>query len=466
MKYKIVSKKKFNIHKEINLTFISIILFLFIKIKFYAYTFMVINMKYYLVGIKGSAMASLAKLLLDLGHDVTGVDYKEDYYTLDSKALGIKVDTFNEVNLNNDCFYIIGNAFANHSLTKYIINNYDKYEYYPKFIDKLFNLPKVAISGSHGKTTTTKLVASLSNETCNYIVGDGSGGGNQLAKFFVFEACEYKETFLNYYPQILVITNIDFDHPDYYDSVDDVFDSFNKMAQQSEMIIYNGDDKYCQKLDVYNKISFGFNKDNDLYCEYKLKENGYDLSLFYNKNNVNFFLPFLGEHMIYDFLAAYAVLHLQGLSDEVIQRRLFNFELPKRRLQTYLHNTNAVICDYAHHPAEIKAVYNTLCLQFKDNKKIIIFEPHTNTRTITFKKEFKDILELFDEVYLSHIFSSVREIIDISSEKYIYDFMNFPMYTDNIKDKLLNLENTVICFIGAGNIDLKFNQFILELEKM
>ncbi len=421
-------------------------------------------MKYFLVGIKGSAMAALAKILYDLGHVVIGVDYEENYYTTEDMDKNIKIYNISEMVYDEEYFYVIGNAFTKHEVTKKIIKGGYKYQYYPKFLNSLFDCINIAISGTHGKTTTTTMLSCMT-EKASYLIGDSNGHGEKDSEYFIYEACEYKDTFLNYFPDILVVMNIDFDHPDYFNTIDDVYKSFSKIAEQSKMIIYNGDDKYASKLNVFNTISFGFEEDNDVCVKYDLLENGYRLYIKYYTEEDEFYLNYFGEHMIYDFLAAYTVLRYIGFDNNYIKENINKIVLPRRRMETTSFDSMDVICDYAHHPNELISFYNGISLKYEDYKKIIVFEPHTNTRTIKFKREFKKVLNLFDECYLTDIFSSVREKDDDYLKSTFYDFMEMKKYSEIIKDKLIGETEAVICFVGAGNVDLKYKDFILTKKQ-
>ena len=172
-------------------------------------------MEFYLVGIKGAAMSSLANILVDLGHSVSGVDYEKKHFTQANLRSFIHIEKFEDVTLDKRYFYIIGNAFKLHELSLKIIKDYN-YSYYPDFINNFFNMKKIGISGSHGKTTTTSLIGQMSNKMITTLSGDSCGFGKKDSEYFVFEACEYQNTFLNYDMDYLVILNIDYDHPDFF----------------------------------------------------------------------------------------------------------------------------------------------------------------------------------------------------------------------------------------------------------
>ena len=155
-------------------------------------------MKYYLVGIKGSGMAALANILVDLGHVVYGVDVREVFFTDEIINPKCIVEYFDDYQLKPDFFYIIGNSFRHAEITQMIKKKNYSYLNYPEFIEKFFTMKKIGVSGSHGKTTTTNFISIMHDKKLNVLVGDGNGKGDKDAEYFLFEACEYQNNFLNY----------------------------------------------------------------------------------------------------------------------------------------------------------------------------------------------------------------------------------------------------------------------------
>ncbi|MDE6660449.1 MAG: hypothetical protein K2J93_01330, partial [Anaeroplasmataceae bacterium] len=169
-------------------------------------------MLFYLVGIKGSALSALAKILSKQGHIVRGVDVEEDFYTMNSKY-PIRIESFSNMKLKNCYFYIIGNAFLKHSVTEYIQNMGYRYMTYPEFLNDHFKDKRwISISGTSGKTTTTKMISTLLPYSTS-LIGDGSYSYG-TEDYFILESCEYRNTFLNYHPYISLILNVNYDHID------------------------------------------------------------------------------------------------------------------------------------------------------------------------------------------------------------------------------------------------------------
>lgn len=401
-------------------------------------------MHFYLIGIKGSGMSALAKILYDQGHKVLGVDI-DDYFYTQNDFIDIKIESFSKMNLNKNYIYIIGNAYKAHSVSSFIINSGYKYYYYADFIKHYFKEYKfIAITGSHGKTTSTKMLSSLIDSS--YLIGDGTGSGKNKENFII-EACEYKDTFLTYNPNISLVLNIDYDHPDYYKNIEQYIESFKKFIYNSELCIVNGDDKNIRKIIDNSIITYGLNDNNDVIFEYEI----------INKNTIvkildeKFIIPYPGLHYAYNFVGVYLIAKLYDLHDNEIKNKILNFKLPKRRLEHKTINNIDVIFDYAHHPTEITCVYNTLKEIYQNKKIIAVFQPHTISRSIALKKEFKMALDLFDHAYLVKTFTSARENSDDVMENEIFNYWGYKVLSINEISNILSNENVYI-FLGAGDI--------------
>lgn len=424
--------------------------FFMVKNGFNAYNLLVIFM-YYLVGIKGSGMASLAQILRDLGYKVTGCDVEGDFYTCDGLS-GIEIDSLENIKYDDNYVYIIGNLYFNSDISKVIKGKYEYYSY-PFFVNNLFDCINIAISGTHGKTTTTKFLSCLL-PNASYLIGDSEGYGME-GDYFIYEACEYKDNFLNYTPDILYVGNIDYDHPDYFKDIDDTFKSFNELSKRVKILITNGDDKIALNLESKNKITFGFNNTNDCVGNYEIIDGGYLLKIKYKNEDIEIKYPYYGKHMIYNFLGVYTILRTLGISNKYIVDNIDKLTLPKRRSATKMIGTNYYICDYAHHPNEILSFYKGIVENplFKGLFKVAIFEAHTISRLQTYIMEYKNVLSKFDDCYIYDIFTSPREKASAETKEKLYTALGFKRYYE-----LPRLSNSVICFLGAGNIDCEFNK--------
>ncbi len=408
-------------------------------------------MKYFFIGIKGSGMAGLAILLKDLGNEVVGSDIGDYIYTEDELLeKGISIYNENEFRFDKSYTYIIGNAKRS-TLEAGVVYEQDyEYYYYNEFLNKLELGEKIVITGTHGKTTTCSLLAQVLNDS-SYVIGDGSGRGKSDSKYFILEGCEYRENFLNYDDiGILVVTNIDFDHPDYYLDIDDTINSFQKIVNKSRTIIINGDFENTQKLKG-NHITYGFSKSNDYILEHKNNS----LVIRCKSGLVKEYITNIyGKHNLYNLGAALVV------SDVIDKRRkIYNFtslKLPKRRMNEYFIGSNILIDDYAHHPEELSNLIMAVKEKYYGRQIITLFQPHTCSRVKTFLNEYNKILQNSGIYYYFDIFTSARE-----KYEYIEEFETHKnrLKNNNI-DFLLDLNNSVILFVGAGDVSKYLKEYI------
>lgn len=420
--------------------------------------------KFHLVGIKGTGMTSLASILQDLGYYVTGSDYEEDYFT--SKVLKerkIKVLLFDKNNIVDNTTYISSSCYLedNEEIKEILDKNYPLF-YYHDFLEYFFKGIRIGVSGSHGKTTTTTFLANFF-PSATYLIGDGTGSGIKDYKYFIYEACEYKNHFLSYSNDYLIINNIDLDHPDFFKTIEDVVSSFQKAANKSKSIIVNGDDENCLKIKHSNVTTFGLKDHNDIRARILQKYNyGYDLEIYINGQEkiYTYYLPFPGLYMIYNFLAAFTTCFLNGLDLDLIQSKLLTFKNAKRRMEEISYYDNVLIDDYAHHPTEIKALIKAVRQKYPTKKVVVLFQPHTYSRTILLAEDFKNTFIDVDEFYIDHTFTSKRENFNDELEKKVLDiFNNGKKFTNNTTEYLKKYRNSVIIFLGAGNINKYIQQF-------
>jgi UDP-N-acetylmuramate--alanine ligase len=417
---------------------------------------------YHFVGIKGSGMSALAQVLHDMDYKVQGSDVEKYFFT--QKALEdsqIKIMPFNSENIHEGMEVIAGNAFPD---THEEIEQAQSLELpitrYHKFLgDFMQKFTSVAVTGAHGKTSTTGLLAHVMRgaKPTSYLIGDGTGKGEKDAKYFVFEACEYRRHFLSYYPDYAIMTNIDFDHPDYFANIDDVFEAFQEMAMQVKKgIIACGDDEQLQKIQAKVPVLFyGFAEENDFQARNIVKEpSGTTFDVFVrNEFYATFTINTFGDHSILNALSVIALCHYEDIDPEKVQERLASFEGVKRRFSEKQLGGQILIDDYAHHPTEIKATVDAARQKFPDREIIAVFQPHTFTRTQTFLTDFADSLSEADKVYLCEIFGSARENHGKLSIKDLQNKIDGSMIIqeDNTSPLLVH-ENGVLIFMGAGDI--------------
>ena len=426
------------------------------------------NQVYHFVGIKGSGMSSLALVLHEKGYDVQGSDVEEYFFTQrDLEKAEIKILPFNAENVTEDMVIIAGNAFPDtheelvraQELGAEVIRYHD---FIARFIEPYTS---IAVTGSHGKTGTTGLLAHILTgiKPTSFLIGDGTGHGDPNAEFFAFEACEYRRHFLAYSPDYIIMTNIDFDHPDYYESIEDVFSAFQTMANQAKKGIFAyGDDEYLRKLTAKVSIYYyGLNDNDDIQAKnVKRTTKGSSFDVYYKNESIGHFeLPAFGEHNILNSLGVIAAAYFEGLDMNKVAEEMSSFQGVKRRFSEKKVNDMIIVDDYAHHPAEIRATIDGARQKYPEKEIIAVFQPHTFTRTVALMDEFAEALDLADAVYLCDIFGSAREkqgnvkIEDLGSK---IEKGGSVIKEDNVSP-LLDYENAVIVFMGAGDVQ-KFEQ--------
>lgn len=409
-------------------------------------------MLFYFIGIKGTGMSSLANVLVDLGHQVRGVDYNKKCFTEATLRQNIVLETFDNYNLPSDAFYIIGNIFKHSDIVTTLDNMGYKHMDYPVFIESFFKMKHVGIAGSHGKTTTALFTAYLDGKKSNLIIGDGTGFGVKKSKYLILEACEYRNTFLNYSYDYLAITNIDYDHPDFFKTEAEYVYAFQKAALKAQTLIYNYDDPNLRKIIHKNKVSFGF-KDG---AKVKIKVNEANtITLILDDNIYTFDVPFVGIHLAYDFAASFILSYLMGNNIKDIIERSKKLVLPKRRLNEKIVGENIIVDDYAHHPTEIRASISALRLKYPGKKLLCVFEPHTYTRTEKFLKDYINALKGADEVYIMPVFSSVREAGKESNPLLDEEasFLSYDLKTLKAK------KGYIILYMGAGDVSFEVKKW-------
>ncbi|MDZ5472554.1 UDP-N-acetylmuramate--L-alanine ligase [Bacillus sp. 31A1R] len=422
---------------------------------------------YHFVGIKGSGMSALAQVLHDMDYHVQGSDYEKHFFTqVALEQLGIKILPFQKENIQPGMTVIAGNAYpdSHEEIEEAMKLGLPVVRYHRFLGDFMQNFTSVAVTGAHGKTSTTGLLSHVMRgaKPTSYLIGDGTGKGDKDAEYFVFEACEYRRHFLSYFPDYTIMTNIDFDHPDYFANIEDVFSAFQEMAWQVKKgIIACGDDEQLQKIQAKVPVLFyGFGEENDFQARNIVKSTeGTTFDVFVrNTFYESFSIPTYGDHNVLNALSVIALCHYEDIDSEIIKNELMSFEGVKRRFSQKTVGSQVLIDDYAHHPTEIKVTIDAARQKYPDRDVIAVFQPHTFTRTQTFLEEFADSLNLADKVYLCEIFGSARENHGkLSIEDLKEKITNAEIISEEDTSVLKKHENSVILFMGAGDIQ-KFQE--------
>ncbi|CAN5136239.1 UDP-N-acetylmuramate--L-alanine ligase [soil metagenome] len=457
--------------------------------------------KIHFVGIKGVGMTPLAIIAHEAGGVVTGSDVAETFITdhaLQKAGISVFSEFSSEHSSTADLVITTGahGGFTNPEVSAAREKNIPiltQGQAVGEFMHgEIFGrtFTGVSVAGSHGKTTTTAMIATMLSENKkdpSYIIGTSEIASLPLpghfgkGQVFVAEADEYATEpiadktpkFLWQHPRFLVITNIELDHPDIYASVEDVraaFLSFAKQLPESGVLIVCGDNPQVQLLlKEYsgNMITYGLSPKNDFVLS-RVSVSG-EQTFFWVENKGatlgQFVLKQSGEHNCLNALAALIVSQELGLSLDECKKGLLAFTGTKRRMELLGSTKDGTIVmdDYAHHPTEIMSTLKAVRLSYPKHRIITIFQPHTYSRTKTLFTEFGKAFFGTDTLLLMDIFGSAREEIDlsISSEKLAHEIKKSfisVVYTPKEKDVLEYLSsqklthNTIIITMGAGNV--------------
>jgi UDP-N-acetylmuramate--alanine ligase len=442
------------------------------------------------VGIGGIGMSAIAEVLLQLGYEISGSDVSDSDVVDKLKNLGAKIYIgHKEENFPNDGILVYSSAIPkdNPEYCKALRLNRPIMRRAEILADLMRLKKSIAIAGSHGKTTTSGMVATIfaeANLNPTYIIGGvisalGNHARAGTGDWLIAEADESDGTFLNYTPIYSIINNIDNDHLDHYINFDGVKNAFLEFSNKVPFyggVIINIDDAECDKLIKLIKrpvITFGTNSNANFQIKNKnLETSTFDLHS-NNKKLATIELSIKGEHNMSNAAAAFSVCFAAGIETDLIKKGLKRFTGAKRRFETIKHKYKAlVIEDYAHHPTEIVATLRT-AQQIKGNRKVIaFFEPHRFTRTKECWGEFLHCFNLADNLYLMPIYAaSEQPIVGITSERLAEDlnklhpsFCNIVNTHDDLSRylKMHLQEDSIILILGAGSIGRKAKEIIAK----
>jgi len=445
--------------------------------------------RFHFIGIGGYGMSGIAQVLYELGYSVKGSDIKQSEITARLSNLGIPIYIGHKPeNIDNSTIVVVSSAV--HKDNPELIEA--KRKSLPilqrgEMLAYLMSQKKsIGIAGAHGKTTVTSLIGiimEVGGLSPTIIVGgeiSDIGGTAKLGRgeFLVAETDESDGSFLKLSPNIEIITNVDNDHLDYYKNTDNIKNAFVQFISQSKDFVFVcGDDPFLSELKTdKEKITYGLDKDN-IYSARNIELNGYG-SIFEveKKGKVigSVKLPIPGVHNIRNSLGAISVADFLGIPFDAIVSGLKNFRGVNRRLQICNHIGETVIIeDYAHHPTEIKASLEAIKLLAKDKKVILIFQPHRYTRTYYLYKDMAKSLSIADYIFLLDIYPAselpiegvdsgliLRSLSEINgNSKWVRD-------KDKLDEEILNIgiENSIIVFMGAGDIDCIRKQVVSRLK--
>ncbi|MCR4436424.1 MAG: UDP-N-acetylmuramate--L-alanine ligase [Clostridiales bacterium] len=448
------------------------------------------------VGIGGISMSGLAEILMRFGYKISGSDLKASKLTKKLEQMGVKIYiSHDESNIKNPDLVVYTAAVKqdNPELIRARALNVpimDRATLLGQIMEKYPY--SIAISGTHGKTTTTSMITTIMMEAgldpTVHIGGElqSIGGSTRIGgnKYFITEACEYVESFLKFHPFLAVILNIDLDHVDYFKDLEHIKSAFLKFASlvpDNGCVVACADDPgtswLLDKL-TCNKITYGLKSENALWSAKDIVFNDMGcatFSLTRNDEKIDTIaLNIPGIHNVNNALAAIAACHAFGCGISQIKEGLRKFTGASRRFELKgIVDGIKVIDDYAHHPSEVKATLKA-AKNCRHSKIWCVFQPHTYTRTKSFLEDFSNSFSDADSIIVSDIYAAreidrgeihARALCERLSSKgkkavYISGFENIAAYLENHAST-----GDIIITMGAGDI-YKVGEIFLEHKKI
>jgi len=442
---------------------------------------------YYLVGIGGISMSGIAFLLAQKGFRVSGSDITDSEIIEKLRKRGIQVNlSQKEENINSDIDFVVYSAaipYNNPELKKarsLKIPLIKRSEIIGKLMKDKYG---IAIAGMHGKTTTTSLITLLLDKAGldpTALIGTEVkeiGGNFRYGKsdYFIAEACEYHNAFLDFKPKVAIITNIEAEHLDYFKNLNRILKSFSRFVSQlppDGLLIICQDNKNNMKVISRAKckvITYGFEPNADFVAFNVISKAGYirfDIR-YQNKILKGFELRIPGLHNVLNALATIALGLYLNIDIEVIKNTLINFRGASRRFELVEKiNGITIISDYAHHPTEIKNTLLGASTFYPQSRIICVFQPHQYKRTKSLLKDFGASFEKADIVIIPNIYrvsgrDSEKDIRTMPPEKLVKEIQKNKtraIFGDgfyNTKKYLLRIlkPGDILIIMGAGDIN-------------
>lgn len=446
----------------------------------------------YFIGIGGISMSGLAEILLEEGFQVSGSDIKPSPLTESLEKNNARVFYGQKTsNLSGNIDVVVYTSAIHEDNPEFIAMKERQLPYLTRaeLLGQMMQNYKVpvAVSGTHGKTTTTSMISSiLLKAELDPTLSIGGilkeiGGNIRIGKseYFVTEACEYTNSFLSFFPKIGIILNIEEDHLDFFKDIQDIRNSFHRFAAllpEDGTLIISGDiENYREITDGLScrVITYGSSPDNDYYCSDihydKLAHPSFRLNR-KNGKNETFSLMVPGEHNVHNAMASIVLADLLGIDSSVMQKAFLEFSGTDRRYEFKGEkNGVSIIDDYAHHPTEITATLKAAS-NYPHRSLWCVFQPHTYSRTKAFLPEFAKALSLADHVVLADIYPA-RETDDlgISSNDLREELLELganctylPSFEEIEKFLLKNCINgDLLITMGAGDV-VKIGESLLQ----
>lgn len=450
-----------------------------------------------MIGVGGSGMAGLAALLLRHGAQVSGADRVASATLTRLSERGAKIITTQSAeDLPQDVDLVVASAAAPEDHPQLVEARrrglaHMKYAQLLGFV--MDRHSGVAVSGTHGKSTTTAWIAytlGVAGLRPSFVVGAeceqlGGGSGVGDGPHFVAEACEYDRSFLNLRPKTAIILNIEEDHLDYYRDIDDIRSAFERFAlgvPKGGLVIVNGDDPRClalaEKLDV-DFETFGLSDGCDWQAtNLRNREGRPEFTVSYLDELLgDVHLGLAGKHNVMNALAVCAATRQAGAPWPVIRGALNTFRGAKRRLELRAEVADiTIVDDYAHHPTEIRATLAAARERYRPKRLWAVFQPHQHSRTRFLLQDFADSFQAADVTIVPRIYfvrdsERDRELVsaaDLASEirnrgSKAEHIDEFPAIVDSLAERLK--PGDLVMTMGAGDIWKVADELVQRLRE-
>jgi len=451
--------------------------------------------KIHFAGIGGISMSGLAEILYDRNHIITGSDNSASEITKHLESIGIKVSIGQkEENVSPDTDLLVYTAALKPDNPELIkakklgIKTIDRGELLGTMM-KSYTYP-ISVSGTHGKTTTTSMITEIllaGNENPTVTIGGilpAIGGNFRIGsdKYFVAESCEYCDSFLKFHPYSAIILNVEYDHTDYFKSLDMLYASFNAFAKilpENGFLVINSEIPETEKIlegVSCEVIKYGINNKDGWSVEnvsFDKNGNGKYSAFFKGEKMFDIELSVPGAHNVLNSLAAAALCYRHNIPKESIIGGLKNFKGTNRRFELKgVVGDITVIDDYAHHPTEIKAALNA-AKACKANKLLCVFQPHTFSRTKAFLKEFSEAFDAADDILILDIYPAreafdetihSKDLVDLIRKrgKDVHYIESFEKAADYLSTHCTN--GDMLITMGAGDVYLVGEKLLSTLS--
>jgi UDP-N-acetylmuramate--alanine ligase len=436
----------------------------------------------YFVGIGGIGMSALARYFASLGKKVAGYDRSESSLTQELVKEGMLIHYTDDISLipsnfknNSETLVILTPAVpSDHSELKFFREHHFEIKKRAEVLGIISQSKDViAIAGTHGKTTTSTMVSHLlknSDLDCNAFLGGISLNYqtnlllSQNSNYVVAEADEFDRSFLHLYPKAAIITSMDADHLDIYGTYDEykkAFINFIGQIKSDGFLIINKNvniDKNFTPLKLY---TYSLDKKADFYAkDIQIKDGFYCFNVVTPQTVINDIkLGFPGKLNVENAVAAIAMTHSLGVSEQAIRNAMLTFSGVKRRFEYYIKTDKLVLIDdYGHHPEELRYTIESVRELYPGRKITGIFQPHLYSRTRDLADDFAKSLGLLDELILLDIYPAREKPIPGITSEMLLEKVKIRNKTSCLKNKLTEFLDSqplpnVVLMMGAGDID-------------